>query len=314
MSGFVVLQPGVLSLLQDAGRFGQHGIGLTNGGPVDGEAMCIANQLLGNPAGATALEISFGGLEFETQLATVIAYTGGDAPLTINGEEKSNWRSHQLAPGDRVSVGFATEFCRSYLAVAGGFQIAEQFGSTATVVREGVGGTSGNKLEKGELLPCSSCTDQPLLRLRKQDIPTYRKHISIRVIPGYQLDHFPRLQQRRFFSGEFFVTDRADRMGYRLDGPTIACDIEGILSEGICHGAIQVPADGQPIVLLNDRQTIGGYPKIGAALSTDTGRLSQLTPGATVHFEPVDSFAANNALHLQHYRLNHLVLEAAKDG
>ncbi len=314
MSGFKVLQPGVLSLLQDAGRFGQHGIGLTNGGPVDAEAMHIANLLLGNNSNATCLEISFGGLELEAQLATVIAYTGGDAPLTINGEEKSSWRCYQLEPGDRVSVGFATAFCRSYLAVAGGFNIPQQFGSTATVVREGVGGIGGDKLSKGELLPCEPRTDHPLLQLANVCIPHYSDDIVVRVIPGYQHEHFPRLQQRRFYGGEYTVTDRADRMGYRLRGPIIDCDIEGILSEGICQGAIQIPADGQPIVLMNDRQTIGGYPKIGAALSLDTARLSQLTPGARVRFEPIDSFAANNALQLQHYRLDNLPLEPVGNG
>ena len=120
----------------------------------------------------------------------------------------------------------------------------------------------------------------------------------MRVIPGYQQRHFSRYQQRRFFSHAFEVSERCDRMGYRLEGPAIHCDIEGILSEGICFGAIQVPADGQPIVLLNDRQTIGGYPKIGSALSLDCAHLAQLRPGGTVHFAPISPHAAHNALHL----------------
>jgi len=120
------------------------------------------------------------------------------------------------------------------------------------------------------------------------------------VIPGYQQAHFSRLQQRRFFSHAFTVSERCDRMGYRLEGPAITCDIDGILSEGICFGAVQIPADGQPIVLLNDRQTIGGYPKIGAVLSLDAARLAQLRPGDTVHFAPINQHAAHNALHLAH--------------
>jgi len=118
------------------------------------------------------------------------------------------------------------------------------------------------------------------------------------VIPGYQQAHFNRLQQRRFFSHAYTVSDRCDRMGYRLEGPAVSCEIEGILSEGICYGAIQIPADGQPIVLLNDRQTIGGYPKIGSALSIDAAHLAQLKPGDTVHFAPISHHAAHNALHL----------------
>jgi allophanate hydrolase subunit 2 len=120
----------------------------------------------------------------------------------------------------------------------------------------------------------------------------------VRVIPGYQQAHFPRYEQRRFFSHAYTVSDRSDRMGYRMEGPAIACDIEGILSEGICLGAIQIPADGQPIVLLNDRQTIGGYPKIGSALSLDLAQMAQLQPGGTVYFTPITPHAAHNALHL----------------
>ena len=142
-----------------------------------------------------------------------------------------------------------------------------------------------------------------LYKLREEDQPVYQRDIRVRVISGYQSAHFPALQQRRFFGSEFEVSDRADRMGYRLNGPVIKCDIEGILSEGICQGAIQIPADGQPIVLMNDRQTIGGYPKIGSALSLDLHQLGQLTPGAGVQFERIDLQEAHNILHLQRARL-----------
>jgi biotin-dependent carboxylase-like uncharacterized protein len=307
MSGLLVKQPGVLSLLQDGGRLGRHRIGLTTGGPVDPGAMSWANRLVGNEPGATALEASFGGLELEAQTDTLIAITGGDQPLSINRQELPGWRSHQIKAGDRISLGFAQQFCRSYLAVAGGFQIEPRFGSTATVVREGVGGLDGGKLEAAQILPCRSVKALPCLQLAS---PTqYSNSIEIRVIPGYQQHAFGELQQRRFFSGEYIVTDRADRMGYRLEGPAIECDIEGILSEGICSGAIQIPADGQPIVLLQDRQTIGGYPKIGAALSLDTARLAQLMPGGRVRFRAISAYESHNALNLAASRFNRTQLE-----
>ena len=257
-----------------------------------------ANRLVQNPVTATTLEVSFGGLDLEAQLATQISVTGGDAVLSINGDEKETWRSHRLQAGDRLSLGFATQLCRSYLAVSGGFQAAPSFGSTATVVREGIGGLNGGKLEPGDLLPCAAASPVDCLRLAEEDRPRYSQQICLRVVPGYQDNHFSRFQQRRFYAGHYTVTERADRMGYRLQGPVIECEIEGILSEGICQGAIQIPADGQPIVLLNDRQTIGGYPKIGSALSLDTARLAQLLPGAMVRFEPISPYAAHNALHL----------------
>ena len=304
MSGLSILQPGMLTLLQDSGRFGQHRIGLTNGGPLDRMAMAWANRLVHNQSDLTALEVSFGGLECEAKLATLICLAGGDLPLSINGEAKQSWRSHRVYPGDQISIGFATSFCRAYLAVAGGFQVASQFGSTATVVREGIGGLNGGKLEAGNLLACQPCANAGCLTLPESEQPAYSSDIIVRVIPGYQQALFSQLQKRRFYSGEYLVTDRADRMGYRLEGPAIRYDIKGILSEGICMGAIQIPADGQPIVLLQDRQTIGGYPKIGAALSMDTARLAQLMPGGTVYFEETSTAAAHNLFYLAHHRFH----------
>lgn len=308
MSGFTVKQPGMLSLLQDGGRFGKHRIGLTTGGPLDPSAMRWANRLVHNPDFATALEVSFGGLDLQANVETLLAVIGGDLPLSINGEEKQTWRSYHVLPGDRISLGFAQQFCRSYLAVSGGFSLPPQFDSTSTVVREGIGGLNGQKLDAGDELPCSAASDTQCMRvpldLQAQSQTCDTGTVELRVIPGYQQQYFSALQQRRFFSSEFAVTDRADRMGYRLEGPAIECDIEGILSEGICQGAIQIPADGQPIVLLNDRQTIGGYPKIGSALSLDTAKLAQLMPGAKVRFTPISTYDAHNALQLARSRIH----------
>jgi biotin-dependent carboxylase-like uncharacterized protein len=293
-----VIQPGILSLLQDAGRRGHHRIGLTNGGPLDREAFDYCNRLLENPPGSTALEISFGGAHLQARVDTFICVTGASVPLRINGQEAPGWEVLPVSAGDDIQFDFAERGCRAYLGVAGGFDIPPSFGSTATVMREGIGGLAGDKLHAGDLLPCPTVTQCKRLYLPPEHRPRYHDEITVRVIPGYQQQHFQRLQQRRFFSHTYVVTDRCDRMGYRLEGPEIQCDIAGILSEGICHGAIQIPADGQPIVLLNDRQTIGGYPKIGSALSLDTGRLAQLKPGGRVHFAPITPHGAHNALHL----------------
>jgi biotin-dependent carboxylase-like uncharacterized protein len=295
-----VIAPGVLSLLQDRGRFGAHRIGLTNGGPMDPEAFNLCHRLLGNDAGSTAVEISFGGSHFRSTVNTFMCVTGASMPLTINGVEKPLWAVHPVAAGDDIRLDFAERGCRSYLGVAGGFSIEPSFGSTATVMREHIGGLNGDKLQPGDHLPCSDVTGRKCYYLPPELQPRYQDRVTLRVIPGYQQGHFSRLQQRRFFSHAYTVSERCDRMGYRLEGPVIACDIDGILSEGICLGAIQIPADGQPIVLLNDRQTIGGYPKIGSALSLDAARLAQLRPGSTVNFAPISPHGAHNALHLAH--------------
>lgn len=277
---------------------GQHRIGLTNGGPLDPHAFEYCNRLLQNRAGTTALEISFGGLKLEAAVDTYICLTGAQMTLRINNHEQPRWEVLAIKAGDSISVDFAEQGCRAYLGVAGGFQVAPSFGSTATVVREKIGGLNGDKLQAGDELPCEAVTQLRHLYLPAEHQPHYQNLVTVRVIPGYQQKHFSRYEQRRFFSHAYTVSDRCDRMGYRLEGPAIDCDIEGILSEGICFGAIQVPADGQPIVLLNDRQTIGGYPKIGSALSLDCGHLAQLRPGGTVHFAPVSPHGAHNALHL----------------
>ncbi|MEP0201842.1 MAG: biotin-dependent carboxyltransferase family protein [Halioglobus sp.] len=293
-----VAQPGLLSLIQDGGRYGRHNIGLTTGGPLDGGAFAMCNRLLGNTPGSALVEISFGGLQLEAQVDTYICVTGADVPLTINGHDADLWRSHRVRAGEIIALEFATTGCRAYLGVAGGFDIPQSFGSSATVVREHIGGLTGDKLNAGDVLPCKAVTEHRCKYLPPEHQPRYHDTVTVRVIPGYQQSSFSRLQQRRFFSNAYEVSDRCDRMGYRLEGPAIDCDIQGILSEGICHGAIQIPADGQPIVLLNDRQTIGGYPKIGSALSLDTHSLAQLRPGGKVFFTPISTHAAHNALHL----------------
>ena len=311
-SGFVVKQSGPRTLLQDYGRYGYHHLGMTTGGPADPFAFKWANRLCKNELNTTALEISVGGLILESSVVAKIAICGANTPLTINGNTCSLWRSHQVKPGDIIELGFATEGVIAYLAVAGGFQVAESFGSTATVVREGIGGLNGGKLEPKDFLACggdgattitsdgngSQSSNNQCLKLPKGYRPVYGHHAMLRVIPGYQQHEFSRYQQRRFFGNEYTISAQSDRMGYRLEGPAIQADIDGILSEGICLGAIQVPPDGQPIILMNDRQTIGGYPKIGSVLSLDLGQLAQLKPGDDVYFEPITVDDAHNILHL----------------
>ena len=300
MSGFKVLQPGLLTLIQDAGRYGHHRIGLTTGGPLDAEAFKWANRLLGNNLNSTVLEVSIGGLVLEAEVDTYIVLTGAEMPLKINGREQDRWHAHPVQQGDRIELGFSTQGARAYLAVVGGFQIEDSFSSSATVTREGIGGLDGGKLQQGDFLQCEEVQSAQVYRLAEQHRPEYTDNISLRVITGYQQAAFSRFDKRMFFSSEYEVTDRADRMGYRLSGPEVKASIDGILSEGICHGAIQIPADGQPIVLLNDRQTIGGYPKIGSMISMDTARMAQLLPGAKVNFDEITIDDAHNLYCLAH--------------
>jgi len=299
MSAFKVIQPGLLTLIQDRGRFGQHRLGLTNGGPLDSHAFDWANKLCGNESNASALEISIGGLVLEAQTDTYIAITGADMKVTINNSAIELWQTIKINSGDKINFAFATSGARAYLAVADGFKIAESFTSTATVTREAIGGIDGSKLQAQDLLPCTPTLGRSLLSLPEQEIPNYSLAVTLRVILGYQQDTFDAVQQRLFFSSQYQLSDKVDRMGFRLQGQSIQSSIEGILSEGICHGAIQIPADGQPIILMNDRQTIGGYPKIGSVIAQDTAKLAQLMPGAYVKFEEISLEKAHNINHLK---------------
>jgi len=294
MSGFTVNQPGLLSLLHDRGRYGAHNLGLTTGGPLDSLAFDWANRLLGNDINATCLEISFGGLSLEAETETSFVITGAQAPCKLNGQSIPLWQTQDIQRGDKLEIGFTSAGTRCYLAVRGGFDIAPSFGSSSTVLREKIGGINGDKLQAGDHLPCSGNKLLAHCRLAEKDQPVYGDSARLRVVLGYQQAAFGPLQRWRFFSSEYRLSERCDRMGFRLEGETVHSDMVSMLSEGICHGAIQIPADGQPIVLMNDRQTIGGYPKIGAVIRMDTARLAQLSPGSRVNFEEISIEQAHN--------------------
>ena len=310
MSGLTVKQPGLLSLLQDRGRYGAHNLGLTTGGPLDFIAFDWANRLLGNDANATCIEIGFGGLALESQLATRCVITGAEAPCKINGSEIPQWQTLDLRAGDLLEIGFARRGTRLYLAVDGGFDIEPSFGSSSTVVREKIGGLDGDRLQAGDHLPCAPGRAEPHRRLPASARPDYADSAVLRLVAGYQHAAFAPLQQWRFFNSEYRLTDRCDRMGFRLEGESVQSGMVSMLSEGICHGAVQIPADGQPIVLLNDRQTIGGYPKIGSVIPLDTARLAQLSPGARVRFEKIGIEQAHSIHCLERARFTRTTLES----
>ncbi len=294
-----MIKPGIFSLLQDGGRSGYHSIGLTSGGPVDASAFHWANLLCENPRDSACIEVTSGGLILSSSVTTALAVTGATVSLRINSSAAALWQSHIIHPGDSIELGFASSGSRAYLAVAGGFKAEPVFNSVATVPRENIGGLHGNgaPLKAGDLLPCDSTAKPGLWQLAQNLRADYsRNSACLRVIPGYQQDAFSEAQKQLFFNSQYRVTQHCDRMGYRLQGAPISAAKENMLSEGICLGAVQFPADGQPIVLLNDRQTMGGYPKIGSVLSVDIGKLGQLTAGGTVRFEPISIDQAQSLL------------------
>ena len=326
MSYFEVINPGVLSLIQDQGRFGQGALGLTNGGPLDAGSARWANALVGNALNASLIECSIGGLQLKARCATTICVTGASLSLTINGQEKAMWHSHSIQAGASIELGMANQGLRAYLAVAGGLKITAHFGSSATVMREGIGGLyqNGAKLQPGDKLPMLASAPLPLRRLTPAQQPGFnfnhsdnrdvcsnnvRHGLSLRIVEGYQHQLFSNVARQRFYLNHYTVTPKADRMGVKLSGPAISCTSQSLLSEGICYGAVQIPPDGQPIVLLNDRQTLGGYPKIGSVLSLDCWQLAQAPAGTVLRFEQIDPQQAHNALLLAQARFQRLLAE-----
>lgn len=319
--GLTLISPGTLSLLQDAGRFGMTALGLTQGGPMDEHSFAWANALVGNPRNSTVIEHHVGGLIMHAQQACTLAVTGAVATITVNGKPVPSWQALALKAGDELSIGYATQGLRFYIAVAGGFAVTPQFGSTATVMREGIGGLQqdGAKLQAGACLALGTPSLTQAVASPCQQIQQYTlarsangEPLPLRVLLGYQgaalttlagsgsEAYFSASEQARFFLSPYQVSTQGDRMGIKLQGAAIRAKRQQLLSEGISLGAIQIPPDGQPIVLLQDRQTLGGYPKLGNVLSLDCWALAQASAGALVQFVPIDSFESHNALCLYH--------------
>ena len=291
LDGLRVTRAGPLALLQDAGRFGVRHLGVTQGGPVDLHAWAWANRLTGNAWGTTTLEVTFGGLELVAERTMTLAITGADLGAQHNQQPAPYWRPFKVNPGDTLTFATPLNGLRAYLAVAGGFYAEAVMGSTACVVREQLGGIDGlgNPLQQGDRLMVQKATRQTRESSAtvSPSIPDYKAEATLDLLPGAQIAAFSGKSVFDAFNSNWQVDQRTDRMGVRLTGPRLRCHINSMISEGISLGAIQVPPDGQPIALLNDRQTIGGYPRLGNLTPLAASRLAQCQPGQRVKLRAV---------------------------
>lgn len=279
--------PGVT--LQDSGRFGYFRFGVTAAGPMDRLAYRTANAAVGAPPGATAVEVSLGGLELTAEGQPVsIGVAGGAFKVTVDGRELPPAVLVRLEPGARLAIraGAAGAWC--YLAVRGSIDVPPVLGSTSTHTRSSLGGLAGRGLSAGDVLPVKAgrAAGPEMSEIVAPWLE--RPGEVIRVTSGPQDDYFAPDQIEAFLRGPWRVSARADRMGYLLEGPQLT-HAKGfnIVSDGIAIGAIQVPGEGRPIVLMADRQPTGGYPKIANVIGPDIGRLAQLRPGDCFRFESV---------------------------
>jgi antagonist of KipI len=284
-----IVDPGPQTTVQDLGRVGHLRYGIPPSGPLDVRAFVIANRLVGNADGAAALEATVLGPRFTVETACAIAVTGADAPVTINGAAAEAWTTLPLAAGDAVRIGAARAGVRVYVAFAGGLDVPPVLGSRATYLRGRLGGLQGRSLKRDDVLRSFPVTPPPIRRLPESAIPPLEREPEIRVVLGPQADRFTAEGVAAFLGGAYEMLPQSDRMGARLSGPRIAhARGHDIISDGIALGSVQVPGDGQPIVLLVDRQSTGGYTKVATVGSFDIGRIGQVKPGYRLRFLAVD--------------------------
>lgn len=296
-----VREPGWLTTVQDLGRIGYQRFGVPPAGALDPLSLSVANWLVGNNEGLAGIEMTGVGPTFEVLAETVVATGGAWVDWTIDGVPAPLWTTIRIRPGQVLRCGTARRGFRAYLAVAGGFTVPLLLGSRSTCLPAGFGGLDGRTLAPGDHLAAGN----PLVpidtvegRTLPPDLwPAVEPPEEVRVILGPQTEAFSHTGMKRFREETYVVSAKADRMGIRFEGPAIehrrSADIP---SDGLPLGAIQVPGDGQPILLLADRQTTGGYAKIAAAITADLRRLAHLRPGDRLRFRIVGEETARSLL------------------
>ena len=305
-----ILSPGPLTTVQDPGRYGFGRYGVPPSGALDSFSLRVANLLVGNLETEAGIEITLMGLKVRVLTDLVIALCGGDLQPYLNDKPLDMWRSQMVRKGDTLFLKAPRTGCRAYLAIGGGISLKPVLASKSTNLASKFGGHEGRALRKGDLL-FSAAPEQHFQNAEKiftpKGRPSYTGNWALRVLLGPQDQDFPEESKRLFLDSSFTVSTQSDRTGIRLSGPVFhrKKDLgDSIISEGIVPGAIQVPGDGQPIILLVETVT-GGYRKIATVISADLSLLGQIKPGEQVRFQEVSMTEARTALQ---ERENHIHL------
>lgn len=289
MNRVKILNPGLLTTIQDKGRWGYQKFGMSVAGVMDDFATRVANMLVGNEEYEAVLETTLLGVEIVFNCDEVISITGANMNPRLNGKTVPMWTSLFLKKGDKLSCTGAISGLRSYIAFSRGLDVPEIMGSKSTFTRGNLGGFEGRKLNKNDEIKLGQ-KELPKSGsyLPTQYRPIYSKDNIIRVVLGPQDDYFDKEAIETFLGSKYTITSEADRMGYRLDGPKINHIVGAdIVSDGVVFGSVQVPGHGSPIIMMADRQTTGGYTKIATVITPDLSALAQMSPGNTMNFEMV---------------------------
>lgn len=292
-----VLDPGPHTTVQDLGRPGQLRYGIPPSGPVDRPSFIIANRLVANPDNAAGLECTLMGPRLLAQAPCAVAITGADMAVTVNGAAAPAWTTLLLLAGDVLKIGVARAGVRGYVAFSGGIDVPRALGSRATYVRGRMGGVQGRALVRDDVLPLARGALPRVRRVHRDAIPDWTAEPTLRVVLGPQADRFSAESIAQFLGAAYEMLPQSDRMGARLKGPRLAhARGHDIISDGIALGSVQVPGDGQPIVLLVDRQSTGGYTKVATVCSFDIARVGQVKPGQRLRFTAIEVAEAHRLL------------------
>lgn len=288
-----VKKPGLLTTIQDLGRVFSQKYGISSSGAMDSLSLRLGNIIVGNEESEAAIEITLIGPVFEFTREGVIAITGANISPKINGKDVEQWRSVPVSAGDTISFGRVEEGCRSYLIIAGGIDVPLVMGSRSTFIRGNFGGHQGRALIAGDTISVRKW-DKMYRSVIGRGVPKkYRPQFNdkrkLRFVLGPQADQFEEKVIAQLSLGTYEILSESDRMGYRLQGPTIKHkESSDIISDYITAGSIQVPGNGQPIILMADCQMTGGYAKLGVVISVDLPYLAQRKPGEKVQFERIE--------------------------
>jgi antagonist of KipI len=295
-----IIKPGMLTTIQDLGRWGFQARGVPVAGPMDEYSHRLANRLVGNHPSAAALEITLLGPEIDAGADVTCAVAGAAFALIADGAAVRMHEPFVLRAGTRLRFGTRGAGARATFAVRGGFAVEPVFGSRATSLIARMGPLGGRALRAGDVLPVGEARAVAGAGTRAEaaaaPLPVPAGGARVRVLPGPHEEMFTPAAHEKLFNGRFTITPQSNRMGYRLDGPAIAHrGPADILSDATAIGSIQVPASGQPILLMADRQTTGGYPKIATVIGADLPLAGQLAPGDWLEFRPCTRAAARDA-------------------
>jgi len=317
-----VIRAGLLTTIQDLGRHGYRHLGVAMGGALDRLSLEVGNRLVGNRPDAAGLEITFGPTVLRFLRATRVAITGTEFGATLDGKPVYSWWSLPVKAGQELVLNAAKRGMRGYVCIAGGIDVLPMLGSRSTDLAGHFGGLGGRALRDGDRLPVGAppqrahvgfspeapefgvkapawckfvLVDEPLRRGRHPTGVPWA--VPIRVLRGPEYESFTDEAHESFWSDEWLVTPNSNRMGYRLAGTELKRKVKAdLLSHAVLPGTIQVPPNGQPIVLMSDAQTTGGYPKIGAVIQADLWKLAQVRLNAAVRFIPTTPYEARHAL------------------